>query len=143
TVVVPDAATAGDLSITTGGVTVGRVPFRRTTFPMGLQRFLPSYDQASGAQQPPTLAIARSNATSAVVKGYLYVLGGDSNGTPLSSIERAVINADGSLGTFSAVPVALVTPRASHQTMLAGDYLYVLGGYGSSGSLASVERALI
>ena len=143
TVEVPDTATAGELSVTTGGVTVGRLPFRRTTFAIGLQRFLPSYDQAGGARQPSMLSIARSGATSEVVKGYLYVLGGSANGAPLTSIERAVINADGSLGTFSAVPVALVAPRAGHESVVVGDYLYVLGGSGSGGALASVERARI
>lgn len=142
-VVVPDTATAGDLSVTTGGVTVGRVAFRRTTFEMGLQSFLPSYDQAGGARQTSRLSIARSGATSVIVKDYLYLLGGSGGGLPLSSIERAAINADGSLGMFAAVPVVLVTPRAGHASIVVGDYLYVLGGSGSGGALASVERAPI
>jgi N-acetylneuraminic acid mutarotase len=143
TVDVPDIATAGQLSITTGGVTVGRIPFRRTTFTLGLERFLPPYDQASGARQPPVLSIPRAGATSEVVQGYLYVLGGAANGVPLGSIERAAVNADGSLGAFSPVPVALVTPRSGHESVVIGDYLYVLGGSGSSGALTSIERARI
>ena len=57
----------------------------------------------------------------------------------VNSVERATINADGSLGAFSIVPdVALVTARGDHTTVVIGDWLYVLGGRMGGGSLTPV-----
>src|ERR1043166_2849412 len=116
TVVVPDAATAGDLTVITGGVTIGPVTFRRATFALGLQPFRIAYEQTAGAQQSPALRIARSAATTAVIKNWLYVVGGvDGSGGALNSGERAAINADGTIDGFEIVgDVALVHARSGH-----------------------------
>jgi N-acetylneuraminic acid mutarotase len=73
---------------------------------------------------------------------WLYVIGGR-NGLQYPGSERASINSDGSLATFSSVPdVALNTPRQFHTSVVSGGALYVLGGW-NPGALASVERATI
>ena len=89
-----------------------------------------------------TLKAPRYYHTSAVIGNYLYVVGGVT-GALQSSVERAAILADGSLGPFMAVSgVTLVTARQNHTSAIVGNYLYVLGG--SNGSvLNSVERAPI
>ena len=56
TAVVPAAATAGELTVTSGGATVGPVSFRRAAFQLGLQRFQAFDDQSNGAR---TMDIAR------------------------------------------------------------------------------------
>jgi Kelch motif len=90
-----------------------------------------------------TLAAARHGHATAVVGTYLYVLGGI-NSSPLASVERATIGADGSLGPLSIVQgVTLTTARHSHSAVVAGDYLYVLGGADADGALRDVERARI
>jgi N-acetylneuraminic acid mutarotase len=82
------------------------------------------------------LTTPRRHHATAVVGNYLYVLGGDESG----SVERAAIQADGSLGAFSQViGRSLRAPRTSHTTTALQDQLYVFGGSGSSGS--SIERA--
>ena len=59
-------------------------------------------------------------------------------------MERAPINADGTLGAFALVPdAALVLPRAGHASVKLGTWLYVVGGSGANGTLSSVERAKI
>jgi hypothetical protein len=79
------------------------------------------------------------------VGNYLYVLGG---GNPfwvncLTSVERAAINSDGSLGTWQIIS-SLSTARAAHAAVAVGGYVYALGGYTSGGgSWSSVEFAAI
>lgn len=141
--IVPDSATAGDLTVTTCGSTVGPLRFRRTSFALGVGVFSTTHDQAVGARQLATLANPRSNHASLVIGGYLYVLGGVSSSGSLNSVERALINADGSLGRFVAVPgVTLATPRQGHTAVRIRNRVYVIGGFGN-GSLASVEYATI
>lgn len=97
-----------------------------------------------------TLVAPRTGHTSVIVGNYLYVLGG-ANGVgtqtpiPLSTVERAAINADGSLGPFATVSgVALVTARYYHTSAVIGNYVYVLGGVGENfGGVLSAERAII
>jgi len=144
TVVVPAAATAGDLTITTGDVTIGPLPFRRTSFALGLQQFRASYEQADGGRQGASLATARSAFTPVVVGGWLHVLGGTDGSNALNSIERAPINADGTIGSFDpAADLTLATARSGHTSVVIGPSLYVIGGTGSSGTLDSVEQATI
>lgn len=142
TVVVPETATAGDLTVTTGGVTVGPLPFRRTSFALGLQPFRVSYEQTNGARQSPSLRVARSSATSVVINGWLYVVGGDSDSGPVNSIERAPTNADGTLGPFEIVSdVSLFDARSGHTSIVIGSSIFVIGGSGKSAVLSNVERA--
>lgn len=144
TVIVPAAATAGDLTVTTGDVTVGPLAFRRTSFALGLQHFRASYEQADGGRQSPALATPRLAAASLLVKNWLYVLGGTDGLGALGSIERAPINADSTIGSFDLVTTTLLaTPRAGHASVVIGSWLYVLGGAGPTGPLTSVERAAI
>ena len=106
TVTVPASATAGDLTVTACGLTIGPLPFRRASFPTGLGMFQANFDQASGAQQVPRLVTARDSHTATVIGGYLYILGGVGGDGSLNSIEQARINADGTLGppaTLSSV----------------------------------------
>jgi hypothetical protein len=90
------------------------------------------------------LATSRSGHTTVIIGDLMYVLGGqhpDANGLPqpTKSIERAIINADGSLGPFTIVSsVSLVKARAGHSSAIFGSYLYVWGGGESS-----IERAPI
>lgn len=138
---VPASASAGDLTVTTCGSMFGPHGFRRATFTPELGRFEGRFDQAGSAQENVRLSTPRNNHTSTVIGSYLYVLGGDSGNGPLNSIERAKLNADGSLEPFATVPmVSLTTPRRAHTTTLLGNYLYVVGGFGGS-SLNSIERA--
>ena len=144
TVVVPASATAGDFTVTTGDVTVGPLRFRHTSFALGLQQFRASYEQADGGRQSATLATTRLAPTSVIVKNWLYVLGGTDGTGALSSIERAPINADGTIRSFDAVTdTLLATPRSGHTCLVVGNALYVIGGTGPAGALKSVERAVI
>lgn len=96
------------------------------------------------------LVTPRRLAASAAIGGYVYLFGGTattiSATTPtfLSSVERAKINADGTLGTFSLVPgVNLTANKAAATCTVIGKYVYLIGGQGMSGVVSTVERAPI
>jgi hypothetical protein len=103
------------------------------------------------AIQPGTLAVARYMHASVTVPGtttYVYLLGGSvQNGSvDTTSVERAAIRSDGTLGAFQVVPgVTLKVPRENFTATVVGGYLYAVGGYnaGTGGALGSIERAVI
>ncbi|MBU6427775.1 MAG: IPT/TIG domain-containing protein [Cyanobacteria bacterium REEB65] len=145
TVAVPAGATSGNLTVTTGGLTTGAMPFRNTSFGMGLGPFNAYYDQTTTPRAMPSLVTARYLASSAVVGNSVYVIGGYTaiNANPVASIERATLNADGTLGSFNTVSSALTTPRWGEASVIIGNYLYVLGGDNDVTKLSSIERAPI
>ena len=91
----------------------------------------------------------RALASSIAHGGFLYVIGGftggnsNNNWTAVDTIERAAINANGTLGTWSTLPTRLTSARGSLGVFSpAGGRLYVVGGAGaftSSGAIATVE----
>ena len=88
------------------------------------------------------LVNARDRHASALVGRSLYVLGGTGRAGLLDDVERASIEPDGSLGPFAPVAgVTLKTARAGHAAAVLGNALYVVGGVGGGGPLASAERA--
>jgi len=95
----------------------------------------------------PDLVAPRYKAESAVIERagnrYVYIFGGlNPAGAAITSVERATVNPDGTLGSFSTQPVSLIQPRAYFASAVIGDYLYCFGGYNPS-ILNSVERAPI
>ncbi|OYW86535.1 hypothetical protein B7Z17_00150, partial [Candidatus Saccharibacteria bacterium 32-49-10] len=65
----------------------------------------------------------------AAANGFLYILGG-TNATYLSDLQYTSINADGSLGSWSAITSnTFATPRYGHTSAMVKGRLYVMGGY--------------
>jgi len=76
--------------------------------------------------------------------GYLYAAGGGNgpNGERLlASVERAPLRADGRLGPWERLPVAMNLPRRCVKLALVGPTLYAIGGFGGV-LLDTVERAV-
>ena len=76
----PPNATAGDLTVTTGGNIVGPLRFRTTSFIPGLGPFDASYEQPEGARPMPGLSTPRSDHAGVVIGDSVYVIGGSSHG---------------------------------------------------------------
>jgi hypothetical protein len=91
-----------------------------------------------------SLNMLRNEHTTAIARDSIYVIGGGGGGR-FSSIERATINGDASISSFSTVSSALNEPRTGHANIILGEFLYVIGGFGGSGPshLTSIERATI
>lgn len=76
---------------------------------------------------------------------FIYVVGGGNgpNGKHLlTTIERAQVNADGSLGPWRQEGQRTVLPRRCTKLSVVGDYLYSFGGFGGT-LLDSVEFSRI
>src|SRR2546425_883669 len=74
-----------------------------------------------------TLSTARTGHAGAIVGNILYVIGGSSSSGAVSSVERAIIAGDSSLGAFVPVSdVSLMTARSEHTSARFGSSLYVL-----------------
>jgi hypothetical protein len=73
---------------------------------------------------------------------YVYVLGGSNGSGLLSSIERALVNADGTLGNWQAMG-NLSSAREGLKSVAVNGYLYVVGGRNTSSAVSTVEYAAI
>ena len=134
---VPADATIGELTVSTNGQML-TAPFRLASFELGLTSFRRDYAQVDVARQMPRLTAPRDGATSVVVRGSLYMIGGAGQ----QSIDRARIEADGTLGAFTTVGAALSTARMSASSIVVRDQLYVIGGFSSASSVFdSIEVA--
>jgi Stigma-specific protein, Stig1 len=142
---VPAGASAGALTVSSGGSTAATAQrFRRASFRLGVQPFRARYEQADYARQTPSLGTARVNAASVNTGAWLYLFGGaDASGAALDSIERAMINADGTLGAFQTSTVGLGAPREGAATIRVGGFVYLLGGAERGTARASVSRAAV
>jgi serine/threonine protein kinase/N-acetylneuraminic acid mutarotase len=142
TVQVPESARSGELTVARWSGQVGAAPFRRTSFPLGVGMFERYYEQADGGRSTPALTAPREYHSSLIIGDSLYVIGGFHREF-LSSVERATINADGSLSSFSIVPnTTLQTARDGLTSTIIGNSLYVIGG-NVHGALDSIERATV
>ena len=80
----------------------------------------------------------RSDAPSVVYNGYLYVVGGFSNGPMLSDIVYCPLNSNGSVGACTDQTSALPATRGSEAAVAYNGYLYISGGeVGVSGTDAN------
>lgn len=91
------------------------------------------------------LTVSRDGHASAIIGDHLYVLGGRTGGP--TSVERARINADGTIEAFATVSgVSLVRPRRMSSGILLGSRFHILGGdlvNHAYQPLAPLESALI
>lgn len=129
-VLVPAGCTSGDLTVTSSGTTSNGLPFRRTSFALGVGRWQDAYDQGGGARSPTSLASPRFGASIVTIGNYVYALGGfDAASSALASVERATIHADGSLGPFGVLTAPVLNfPRGWATAQVFHNRLYVFGG---------------
>jgi N-acetylneuraminic acid mutarotase len=88
------------------------------------------------------LTTARYLHASVACGGYLYVIGGSTGSSFLGDVQVAPMNADGTVGPWTAT-TSLSIPRFGHTSVAANGFLYVLGGNSSGGLLNDVLYAPI
>jgi N-acetylneuraminic acid mutarotase len=96
-------------------------------------------------QAVTSMNFSRWRPAAVTVGSYIYVLGGSIGACcdVSSSVERAEVNPDGSLGSWQTM-TSMTTARHEPSGAVIDNYIYVLGGQnGSGGYLNSVERAAI
>jgi len=91
----------------------------------------------------PQLAVAREGHGSAVIGDALYVFAGI-GGSYVSTVERAPILGDGSLGAFADVPaLELSSTRIRGATVVTSDGVFHIGGFSAGNTLGDILRARI
>ena len=90
-----------------------------------------------------SLSVGRANLAVVQIGTFLYAIGGQGEtNVSISSIERAEIQADGTLGTWSVVST-LSAPLEQFEAVTSNGYVYVIGGTNVLNCTAKVERAAI
>jgi len=142
-VLMPAGALKGPIQLDFAGSTVMTPVVRRVSFPIGLQPFFPYYEQTGYGRIAQGMQVARSFHTAVAERGYLYVFGGQGAASALSSVERALINADGTLHRFVTQTATLTVARRRHAMAMVQDKVYLIGGETSGTPLASIETTTI
>ena len=140
-VTVPPGAVTGYVTVTSGGVRSNARFVRIATFTPGVQPFA---SVATPDRAMPALPERMQSFTTEVIGDSLYVIGGYDNPakTPLATVARARIDADGTLGRFVVEPsLQLHHARAGHVSAVVGNTLYVIGGAGAQ--FPPIETAAI
>jgi hypothetical protein len=94
------------------------------------------------------MTTTRGGVQAAAANGSIYALGGGAAGQRFNSVERAVVNPDGTLGPWQ-LTAPMTAVRGAHAAVLANGHLYALGGAGQldgggqSPRLKSVEYARV
>jgi N-acetylneuraminic acid mutarotase len=71
----------------------------------------------------------RYGHASVAYNGYLYVMGGNNGGAAMDDVQYAPVNANGSVGAWTATTV-LPTGRVNHTAVVYKGYIYITGGFG-------------
>ncbi len=142
-VVVPTGAGRGDLRVSAATQTSNPVPFRATSFALGLGGFQLDHEQGPHGRQTTRLTEGLHRFGVVNTGRYVYLVGGRSSASRKVT-QRALINSDGTLDRFEAGGVSLGTARENAALVRIGDRVYVLGGFNDAdGDLASIEQATI
>lgn len=101
----------------------------------------PDHTIGAFTQATSTFLFGRNRLALVAAQGGLYVIGG-TTGSPRADVQRAPINADGTLGTFSSLGT-MTQARTAHAAVVNDGWLYVIGGSTGTSTLSSVEAAPI
>ena len=125
------ALIAGQRIYVIGGYTFGGVALTDVQFAL-----LNGDGSVGGWAATTPLPSSRHRHASATYSGFVYVLGGSSDGTVayLNDVLVAGVNGDGTLGRWSSV-APFVNTRHGHASVAANGRVYVIGGISGSGAL--------
>lgn len=102
-------------------------------------------DDSLGAWEvlPDPMPTPRNLFAAVVSEGYLYALGGEDGSGPLSSVDRAMIHSDGSLGAWQTVS-AMTVERKCVAAAAEGGHIYAVGGVlGDESAITSTEYSMV
>ena len=90
--------------------------------------------------QVSSLPFTLSDSSAVVTKNFVYTFGGHINGVTRNYVQKCVINADGSLGTWSRTNDLPGSVRNATVAVTSSG-IYLLGGDNASGSVNSIYKS--
>ncbi len=87
------------------------------------------------------LPAARTQASSAVYAGFIFIAGGYSGAANAATVYHSTINGSGDITAWTATTAGFTTARRELSLVTAGAYLFVIGGYDGTNYLADVQVA--
>jgi hypothetical protein len=97
---------------------------------------------SSGWSATTSLTTARSDMSNVAYNGFMYNLGGYDGTSYLNDVQYAPINANGTIGTWTAT-ASFTTARKGHNAVAYNGYMYILGGYDGTTARNDVQYAPI
>lgn len=97
----------------------------------------------SAALNVPRTTLGLLSGVDTLGRGWLWAVGGDDGTAPLASVERAQVDAFGTVSGWATLPEAMTVPRADAAYAALDGWVYAIGGDGGTGPLDTVERAAI
>lgn len=85
-----------------------------------------------------SLLSANANLTAFAYNGYLYISGGYTGTSSLSSVQYAPLNAGGSVGTWAST-TSFANARYGAGSIASGGYLYIFGGYDGTSYYSDIQ----
>jgi hypothetical protein len=86
---------------------------------------------------------ARTQHSTFINNGFMYVLGGWNGTTYFADIQYATLNAGGTVGTFSASVTNLTAAKRGHTSVVNNGIVYTLGGYNGTAVTTFTELSRI
>ena len=95
-------------------------------------------------QQTNAFTTARSDHTSVVYNGYVYIVGGiDGTSTYLNDIQYCQLNGATGVGACTQQTNAFTTARADHSSVVYNGYLYIIGGFDGTSTYNDIQHCPI
>ena len=88
------------------------------------------------------LPTATNSATSVIYNGYVYEIGGYTGSSAVATVDYAPINANGTLGSWTAT-TSLPAATYDATSVVYNGYVYEIGGYNGNAGVATVDYAVI
>ncbi|HSX37011.1 MAG TPA: hypothetical protein VLG13_02755, partial [Patescibacteria group bacterium] len=78
-------------------------------------------------QTSTNFSTIRGHHTTVAYNGFLYVIGGESSGTPQNDVQYAALDSSGNTGTWNTT-TSFSIARSGHTSVIYNGYLYIIGG---------------
>ncbi len=122
--------------------TFGGLAYTNTPYPVEHTTLRPDGTLTSWTIESNQMVMARQGAVGFSTDSYVYAICGENASSILTTIERAPINSDGTLGTWTTIGACTVSFGYS-ALIQYNQYIYVISGYQGYNVLPYIYRTII
>ncbi len=117
--------------------TFGGYPYSNTPYPVECATIQSDGTLSPWVEESSQMVEARGGAVGFATDSYIYAIGGENASSVLTTIERAPINSNGTLGVWTTIG-GITTIFGESALVQYNQFIYVIGGYqGSPSSFSS------